>query len=68
MNLENLLLLVKKKYIIEIRTESTWNDEGKVYYAQELYENYEDIPISLLKLPIKKWRTNFREDTLKVYL
>lgn len=68
MNLENLLLLVKKKYIIEIRTESTWEDRGSMHYAQKSYENYEDIPRSLLKLPIKKWRTNFREDTLKVYL
>lgn len=68
MNLKNLLLLVEKKYIIEIRTESTWEDKGNIYYAQKSYENYEDIPISLLKLPIKKWRTNFHKDTLKVYL
>lgn len=68
MNLKNLLLLVRKKYIIEIRTESAWKDEGTIYYSQKSYENYEEIPESLLVLPIKKWKTTFNGSTLKVYI
>ena len=68
MNLKNLLLLVKKEYIIEIRTESDWEAEGTIYYAQKFYENYREIPESLLCLPIKKWKTTLDESTLKVYI